>query len=126
MDRDGVRCEPALEERAELDHPKDERHEDDDHERGLEGGETTLITPNAHRTVCSWVTRAWRRETSPLFQADTPVTRVPRTTAAPMMYSIVARPSRSRMKRRSPDMGTSRWWSAHRRARAPRGRCPDD
>src|SRR5688572_268909 len=85
--------EPSLRKPAELEDREKQWDEDDDHERRLERGHPLLLAPPAgHRTVCSCVTSVWRRAARPLFHADTPMTRVPRMTAAPITYSIVARP----------------------------------
>src|SRR5438876_707892 len=97
--------EPALEGGSEFEDREKDRDEDGDHERRLERREAPRIASRpSHRTACIWETSAVSRATRPLFQADTPMTRVPRTTAAPMMYSIVARPSDRETNRRSTRM----------------------
>src|SRR5438046_6901199 len=92
--------EPALEGGSEFQDREEDRDEDGDHERRLERREAPRIASRpSHRTACIWETSAVSRATRPLFQADTPMTRVPRTTAAPMMYSMVASPLASEAKR---------------------------
>src|SRR5437867_5199671 len=73
MRRHRLRREPALEQPSELDHPKQKRHEDDDHQRGLERREAAILPERAPQwTPASCVTSDCSRETSPLFHADTP------------------------------------------------------
>src|SRR5256886_13582323 len=104
MDRRCILSEPTLQRGSELEDREEKRDEDRDRERRLEGGETAFVVMSfRQRTACIWLTRAWRRATSPLFHAVTPTTSVPSTTAAPMTYSIVASPWLADQKRRSTD-----------------------
>jgi len=105
LDGRGVLRKPSLERRSELEDREEKRDEHRDGECGLKRRETSVVRGSRRqRTACIWLTRAWRRATSPLFQAVTPITRVPSTTAAPMMYSIVASPASTEQKRRSTDV----------------------
>src|SRR5207237_6185409 len=89
---------------------EEERHEHRDGEGRLDRRQASLIVRGPRqRTACIWLTRAWRRATRPLFHAVTPTTSVPSTTAAPMMYSIVASPSLAEQKRRSTDIEPPSW-----------------
>src|SRR5437667_12181587 len=86
--------QPSLEGRSKLEDREEERHEHGDGEGRLERRQASVVVWGPRqRTACIWLTSAWRRATSPLFHAVTPMTSVPSTTAAPMMYSIVASPS---------------------------------
>src|SRR5207253_8360922 len=96
---------PALEQRTELDHAEEQRNEDHHHQGRLERRDTAIV-PERQRTAESCVTSACSRATSPLFHADTPATRVPSTTAAPITYSIVASPSDARRNRPRPRIRT--------------------
>src|SRR5437667_7064128 len=107
--------QPSLKGRSELEDREEERHEHRDGEGRLERRQASVVMKGPRqRTACIWLTRAWRRATSPLFHAVTPMTSVPRTTAAPMMYSIAARPSLAEYKRRSTDMNLPRGWGEAR------------
>src|SRR5207237_2166204 len=111
LDGDRVLREPALEGRAELEDREEQGNEHDEHERRLEGREPGLVGVEAAQwTVCICATSAWSRATRPLVQAETPMPSVPSTTAAPMMYSIVASPSDEPLKERSRMANLPLWW----------------
>src|SRR5688572_11136938 len=99
MRRCGVLGEPAVERVAELEDGEEQWQEHDDHERRLERRRACFRREAPQRTDCIWTTSAWSLATRPLFQAEIPTTRVPRTTAAPTMYSIVASPTSSAVMR---------------------------
>src|SRR5439155_18838685 len=86
----GVLSDPALQRVAKGDDAEEQRREHGQREHRLDRGAPTFVADQ--RIPCSCAASPCSRLTRPLFQDCTPMTSVPRTTAAPTMYSTVDMP----------------------------------